>query len=71
MKRPVRRSAPRCLVCGRDRGVMFAIFTPRFKPFGSVCDECEKDLALTPEFIASQRDAAAQGCVVYCPPPVL
>ena len=37
-------SAPVCAFCKRSEGVQFAIFTPRFKPFGTACVECEKSL---------------------------
>jgi len=37
-------SAPRCVFCGRDSGVQFAIFNPRFKPSGTACVECEATL---------------------------
>jgi hypothetical protein len=37
-------SAPRCVFCGRSEGVQFAIFNPRFKPFGTACVECEATL---------------------------
>ncbi len=37
-------SAPRCVFCGRDSGVQFAVFNPRFAPFGTACVECEASL---------------------------
>jgi len=38
-------SAPVCAFCGRSgNGVLFAIFNPRFKPFGSACVDCESRL---------------------------
>jgi len=37
-------SAPVCAFCKRSEGVQFAIFTPRFKPFGTACVECEATL---------------------------
>jgi hypothetical protein len=37
-------SAPTCVFCGRSAGVQFNIFTPRFKPFGTACVECEESL---------------------------
>ncbi len=37
--------APRCVFCHRSGdGVLFNIFTPRFKPFGTACIECEAKL---------------------------
>ena len=39
--------APQCLICERTSGVQFAIFSPRFQPFGSVCAECEADRTVT------------------------
>lgn len=39
------RSAPQCVFCKRTGGgVQFVIFNPRFQPFGTACDECEKTL---------------------------
>ena len=38
-------SAPKCVFCGgTGQGVQFAIFSPRFAPFGTACVECEKTL---------------------------
>lgn len=37
-------SAPVCVFCHRSEGVQFAIFTPRFQPFGTACTDCEKTL---------------------------
>lgn len=38
---------PECVFCGRSgTGVQFAIFNPRFKPFGTACTDCE---AILPE----------------------
>ena len=38
-------SAPTCAFCGRSgSGVQFAIFNPRFKPFGTACTDCEASL---------------------------
>lgn len=34
-KRPV------CIFCARSEGVQFAIFNPKFPPFGTACVECE------------------------------
>jgi hypothetical protein len=42
-KREIQR-VPRCVFCGRDSGVQFAIFNPRFPPFGTACVECEAKL---------------------------
>lgn len=38
------KSRPTCVFCHRSDGVQFAIFTPRFKPFGTACVECEEKL---------------------------
>jgi hypothetical protein len=35
-------SAPVCVFCGKSSGVQFAIFNPKFAPFGTACVECEK-----------------------------
>ena len=36
---------PRCVFCGRSgSGVQFAIFSPRFAPFGTACTACEASL---------------------------
>lgn len=36
-------SAPVCTFCKRSgAGVRFAIFNPRFKPFGTACTDCEE-----------------------------
>ena len=36
---------PVCVFCGRwGTGVRFNIFTPRFKPFGTACTDCEEAL---------------------------
>lgn len=37
-------SAPVCVFCKRSAGVQFAIFNPRFQPFGTACVECEETL---------------------------
>jgi len=38
-------SAPVCVFCRRSgAGVQFAIFNPRFQPFGTACVDCERDL---------------------------
>lgn len=38
-------SMPTCCFCGRSGdGVLFSIFTPRFKPFGTACTDCESTL---------------------------
>lgn len=37
-------SAPVCVFCHRSAGVQFAIFNPRFAPFGTACVECERVL---------------------------
>ena len=39
-----KKSAPECVFCHRSSGVQFAIFNPRFQPFGTACVECEKTL---------------------------
>lgn len=37
--------APVCVFCKRSgAGVTFAIFAPRFEPFGTACTDCERDL---------------------------
>lgn len=42
--RVAQSSAPVCVFCHRSEGVQFAIFTPRFQPFGTACVECERTL---------------------------
>lgn len=38
-------SKPVCRFCGKSgNGVQFAMFNPRFKPFGTACVECEATL---------------------------
>ena len=37
-----KNSRPVCIFCKRSEGVQFAIFNPRFKPFGTACVDCEK-----------------------------
>jgi hypothetical protein len=44
MKRKKETTRPRCVFCKRDVGVTFAIFNPRFKPFGTACTDCEASL---------------------------
>ncbi len=36
------KSAPVCVFCGGSSGCQFAIFNPKFPPFGTACVECEK-----------------------------
>ena len=44
-KNKSKSSAPVCVFCGKSgNGVQFVLFNPRFKPFGTACDECEKTL---------------------------
>jgi len=43
-KKSPKKSAPECVFCHRSSGVQFAIFTPRFEPFGTACVECERTL---------------------------
>ena len=38
------KSAPVCVFCGASHGAQFAIFAPRFKPFGTACVACEASL---------------------------
>lgn len=57
---------PQCVFCQRTgSGVQFAIFNPRFKPFGTACDECEKTLppgteAPKPDFGSSGESLSPQ-----------
>lgn len=48
MKRSTRTSrkpsAPTCVFCQRSSGVQFAMFNPRFAPFGTACVACETSL---------------------------
>ncbi len=37
-------NAPCCVFCKKSHGAQFNIFTPRFKPFGTACVECEKSV---------------------------
>lgn len=40
------QAAPMCRICGRTgAGVTFAIFNPRFPPFGTACTDCEEAAA--------------------------
>jgi len=39
-----KKNVPTCVFCGRSYGVTFAMFTPRFKPFGTACTDCEESL---------------------------
>jgi len=43
-KKSPKKSAPECVFCHRSSGVQFAIFNPRFQPFGTACVECERTL---------------------------
>ena len=39
------KNVPVCRFCGKSgNGVLFAIFNPRFKPFGTACVDCEASL---------------------------
>lgn len=43
--KPKAQSAPVCVFCKRSgAGVTFAIYNPRFAPFGTACTDCERDL---------------------------
>ena len=58
MKKKTKPSAPTCIFCGRNgNGVQFAIFTPRFKPFGTACTECEATLPLETTIPAKEVEA--------------
>ena len=59
-KRKPDRNAPTCAFCSRTGdGVQFAIFNPRFKPFGTACVDCERDL---PEgTVVPPKPATAKG----------
>lgn len=37
-------SRPTCVFCKRSTDVQFAMFSPRFPPFGTACVECEEKL---------------------------
>ncbi len=53
-------SAPTCVFCKRTgNGVQFAIFTPRFKPFGTACTDCEATLPPGTEVPAGEIGGAA------------
>lgn len=57
------RSAPVCTFCKRSgAGVQFAIFSPRFHPFGTACTDCEA-LVSTANLckLRSEADAAGDG----------
>lgn len=57
------RSAPVCAFCKRsDAGVQFAIFNPRFKPFGTACTDCEA-LVSVPNLRQLRAEAVAAGDV--------
>lgn len=53
-----KKSAPKCVFCHRSSGVQFAIFNPRFQPFGTACVEYEK--SLPPGTVVPSHDAQAQ-----------
>jgi hypothetical protein len=38
------KGVPVCAFCRRSYGVTFAMFSPRFPPFGTACSDCERDL---------------------------
>ena len=44
MKNKSKQSVPVCVLCGASHNAHFAMFPPRFKPFGTACVECEKTL---------------------------
>lgn len=40
-----KKTKPVCVFCKRSgNGVTFAIFNPRFPPFGTACTDCEASL---------------------------
>ncbi len=50
-------SAPVCVFCKRSgAGVTFAVFNPRFAPFGTACTDCER--TLPPGTVPPVHDAA-------------
>jgi hypothetical protein len=61
MKKPSakspKRPEPCCVFCGgHGSGVQFAMFTPRFKPFGTACVQCEETLPPGTELPATPAD---------------
>jgi hypothetical protein len=49
---------PVCVFCKRSgAGVTFAIFSPRFPPFGTACVECERDLPEGTELPTQEQQA--------------
>jgi hypothetical protein len=62
-KKPARKSAaPVCVFCRRSAGVSFAMFSPRFAPFGTACTECESTLppgTVVPSPVPADAPAAA------------
>lgn len=54
MKRKSKKSeTPRCVFCGSTGP--FAIFSPRFKPFGTACVACEESLPAGTELPIQER----------------
>ena len=67
------RTVPTCVFCGRSgSGVQFAIFSPRFQPFGTACVACEDSLppgTQVPAVVAQSVPAVSPGYPGPCPPP--
>lgn len=59
--RKAAQSAPVCVICGESQGVQFAIFNPRFQPFGTACVACEGVRATDPERTAVSGKVAPWG----------
>ena len=67
------RTVPTCVFCGRSgSGVQFAIFSPRFQPFGTACVACEDSLppgTQVPAVVAQSIPAVSPGYPGPWPPP--
>lgn len=58
------QSRPSCIFCkGEGDGVQFAIFNPRFQPFGTACDECEQ--TVTPQQVLDAAPLLDQSATRY------
>lgn len=60
-------SKPTCVFCGRSNGVQFAIFNPRFQPFGTACTECEETLPEGTTVPEKKPEPAKAGKWSACP----
>ena len=58
------QSLPICCFCGGSHNTQFAIFNPRFQPFGTACVECEASMpaGITPPTSGTLAERL-NGCV--------